>query len=302
MPKIYLSPAYHKWNPCSIPGCDETTHNNKYLDELEVYLKANGIEYKRGPRRTPKSSEDGTTIMKKAVSESNAYKPDIHYVSHTNAANGTVRGYRPIIYPTGNAAGEKLAAIMVKHRKEIYNQPINIKRRDDLYELSQTSAVAYYEEHVFHDNKADAQWFHDNMRKIAEATCKGFCEYFGIAYKDPYAVEEKKEIYRVRKTWEDTKSQVGAYSNLQGAISKAQATQCNVYDADGKLMWEYIAPKVEQDEEPKKEEPKKEEVITEEPTTAPPMVDEPTENTSKNSALLELIKKIVELILKLLGK
>ena len=50
MPKIYLSPAYHKWNPCAISGGDETTHNNQYLDELEVYLKACGIEYKRGTR------------------------------------------------------------------------------------------------------------------------------------------------------------------------------------------------------------------------------------------------------------
>ena len=28
MPKIYLSPAYHRCNPCAISGCDETTHNN----------------------------------------------------------------------------------------------------------------------------------------------------------------------------------------------------------------------------------------------------------------------------------
>ena len=32
MPKVYLSPAYHYWNPCAVAGCDETTHNNLYLD------------------------------------------------------------------------------------------------------------------------------------------------------------------------------------------------------------------------------------------------------------------------------
>ena len=186
MPKIYLSPAYHKYNPCSIQGCDETTHNNEYLDELEVYLKANGIDYKRGARRTAGSSEDGEALMINAVSQSNTYKPDIHYVSHTNAFNGTVRGYRPIIYPTDNADGERLAEIMIKYRKEIYNQPINLKKRSDLYELYATTATAYYEEHVFHDNKEDAQWFHSNMRLIAQQTCKAFCEYFGLDFKDPY--------------------------------------------------------------------------------------------------------------------
>lgn len=48
MPKVYLSPAYHYWNPCAVAGCDETTHNNLYLDVLEPYLAACGIQYKRG--------------------------------------------------------------------------------------------------------------------------------------------------------------------------------------------------------------------------------------------------------------
>jgi N-acetylmuramoyl-L-alanine amidase len=206
MPKIYLSPAYHKWNPCAISGCDETTHNNQYLDELEVYLKACGIEYKRGTRRVPKSKENGTTLMNKAIKESNAWKPDIHYVSHTNASkNGTAKGYRPMIYPKNNDKGEKLAEILIKYRKEIYKEPINLKRTDEWAELRETVAVAYYEEHVFHDNKEDAKWFHDNMRLIAQQTCKGFCEYFGIKFVDPYAVKEEPKtdkLYRV---------QVGAY-------------------------------------------------------------------------------------------
>lgn len=74
-------------------GCDETTHNNLYLDVLEPYLAACGIQYKRGPRRTPKSGEDGDALMLQAVRESDAWGADVHYVSHTNAANGGVRGY-----------------------------------------------------------------------------------------------------------------------------------------------------------------------------------------------------------------
>ena len=75
MPKVYLSPAYHYWNPCAVAGCDETTHNNLYLDVLEPYLAACGIQYKRGPRRTPKSGEDGDALMLQAVRESD-YLPE----------------------------------------------------------------------------------------------------------------------------------------------------------------------------------------------------------------------------------
>ncbi len=186
MAKVYLSPAMHKWNPCAIAGMDETTENNMYIDELTPFLDACGIQWKRGVRRTPKSDESGDKIMWQNIRESNAWGADIHYISHTNAANGQVKGYRPIIYPTNNAKGEKLAAILVAKRNEIYPFGSQLNRRSDLAELSETKATAYYEEHVFHDNLEDDTWFHNNMRNIARQTAKGFCEYFGIAFKDPY--------------------------------------------------------------------------------------------------------------------
>lgn len=184
MPKVYLSPAYHYWNPCAVAGCDETTHNNLYLDVLEPYLAACGIQYKRGPRRTPKSGEDGDALMLQAVRESDAWGADVHYVSHTNAANGSVRGYRPMIYP-GSTGGRKLAECILKYRRKIYDQPIQLEETDYWYELRAPAAVSFYEEHVFHDNAADAQWFHSHMGAIAEATCRGLCEYFGIEYRAP---------------------------------------------------------------------------------------------------------------------
>lgn len=198
MPKIYLSPAYHYNNTCSIAGCDETTHNNLYLDELEPFLKACGIDYKRGPRRTPRSNEDANAYMYQAVRESNEFKADIHYVSHTNASSNTVgggkaRGYRPLIYP-GSKDGKKIAECIIAERKKIYNQPIKLNEtRSNLYELRVPHAPSYYEEHVFHDNSEDAKWFHDNLRNIARATAKGFCNYFAIKYRE---TNDKKYLCR----------------------------------------------------------------------------------------------------------
>ena len=187
MAKVYLSPPYHYYNRCAVAGCDENLHNNLYLDELEVYLTACGIEFRRGARRTARSNEDGTAMMKQAVRESDAWGADVHYVSHTNAFNGTVRGYRPMIYP-GSTRGKKLAQAIIKERKKIYDQPVSLVERSDLYELRIPAAASYYEEHVFHDNKADAQWFHENLRPLAESTARGLCDYFGLQFVDPYAV------------------------------------------------------------------------------------------------------------------
>lgn len=219
MPKVYLSPAYHWFNDCSIKGCDETTHNNLYMDELEPFLTACGIEWKRGPRRVPKSNENGTELMHKAVRESNEWGADVHYVSHTNAFDGTVRGYRPIIYP-GSEGGEKLADCIIAERRKIYDGPIRLNTRDDLYETRVPKAVSYYEEHVFHDNIEDATWFHNNLREIARSTCKGMCAYFGIPFVDPYdkpQAEDGNKLYRV---------QVGAFrvkENADAYLKKVQA-------------------------------------------------------------------------------
>ena len=189
MPKVYLSPAMHRQNECCYPRpdgkqCYEALENNEYIDILEPVLNRCGIETKRGYRRTPMNNEDGNKIMKQNVAESNAWGADVHYISHTNGANGTVKGYRPI-YFTGSAKGKKLAEIMVKYRKQIYPYSVVLNNRTDLYELKNTNAVAFYEEHVFHDNLEDATWFHTHMNEIAESAAKGLCEYFGIPYVAP---------------------------------------------------------------------------------------------------------------------
>ena len=189
MPKVYLSPAMHRQNECCYPRpdgkqCYESLENNEYIDILEPVLNRCGIETKRGYRRTPMNNEDGDKIMRQNVAESNTWGADVHYISHTNGANGTVKGYRPI-YFTGSAKGKKLAEIMVKYRKQIYPYSVVLNNRTDLYELKNTNAVAFYEEHVFHDNLEDATWFHTHMNEIAESAAKGLCEYFGIPYVAP---------------------------------------------------------------------------------------------------------------------
>ena len=192
-PKVYLSPAMHRANPCVYPRpdgkqCYEALENNEYIDILEPILNRCGIETKRGYRRTPMNGDNGNDIMKQNVRESNAWGADVHYVSHTNASsNGKAQGCHPMYY-TYSKNGKKLGEIMVKYRKQIYPRTVKLVARSDLYELKKTNAVAFYEEHAFHDNMEDATWFHTHMEEIAESAAKGLCEYFGIPYVEPVPV------------------------------------------------------------------------------------------------------------------
>ena len=192
-PKVYLSPAMHRANPCVYPRpdgkqCYEALENNEYIDILEPILNRCGIETKRGYRRTPMNGDNGDAIMKQNVRESNAWGADVHYVSHTNgSADGKAQGCHPMYY-TYSKNGKKLGEIMVKYRKQIYPRTVKLVARSDLYELKKTNAVAFYEEHAFHDNMEDATWFHTHMEEIAESAAKGLCEYFGIPYVEPVPV------------------------------------------------------------------------------------------------------------------
>ena len=252
MPKVYLSPAMHRQNECCYPRpdgkqCYEALENNEYIDILEPVLNRCGIETKRGYRRIPMNNDDGDKIMKQNVAESNAWGADVHYVSHTNAANGTVKGYRPI-YFTGSAKGKKLAEIMVKYRKQIYPYSVVLNNRTDLYELKNTNAVAFYEEHVFHDNLEDATWFHTHMNEIAESAAKGLCEYFGIPYVAPAVAPSittvTTAILRKGSTGPEVKSlqkkllQIGYYLGSYGAdgdYGDATVTAVRKFQKDNSL-------------------------------------------------------------------
>lgn len=254
MPKVYLSPAMHRQNECCYPRpdgkqCYEALENNEYIDILEPVLNRCKIETKRGYRRTPMNNDDGDKIMKQNVAESNAWGADVHYISHTNGANGTVKGYRPI-YFTGSAKGKKLAEIMVKYRKQIYPYSVVLNNRTDLYELKNTNAVAFYEEHVFHDNLEDATWFHTHMNEIAESAAKGLCEYFGIPYvapsndNKPAIPSTTTTILRKGSTGAEVKSlqkkllQIGYYLGSYGAdgdYGDATVTAVRKFQKDNSL-------------------------------------------------------------------
>jgi len=194
------------------------------------------------------NNEDGDKIMKQNVAESNEWKADVHYVSHTNGADGTVKGYRPI-YFTGSAKGKKLAEIMVKYRKQIYPYSVVLNNRTDLYELKNTNAVAFYEEHVFHDNLEDATWFHTHMNEIAESAAKGLCEYFGIPYVAPtntpsMTPSDSTTVLRKGSTGAEVKSlqkkllQIGYYLGSYGAdgdYGDATVTAVRKFQKDNSL-------------------------------------------------------------------
>lgn len=99
-------------------------------------------------------------------------------------------------------------------------------------------------EHSFHTNTAATKWLLDNsnIEKLAEAEADAICEWFDYHVENsdkdnrPAAPTTTAHLYRVRKSWDDAKSQLGAFSKLEGAISVCKEGY-SVFDWNGVAVY-----------------------------------------------------------------
>jgi hypothetical protein len=118
------------------------------------------------------------------------------------------------------------------------------------------SAVASGVPHVFlvesgfHDNAQDEAFLKvdDNLERLAEFQAKVLCELLGVKYieKGETVPQPSIGLYRVRKSWDDAKSQVGAYRILDNAKAECDKHPgYSVYDEAGKAVYGAAVPKTE---------------------------------------------------------
>lgn len=231
--KVYLSPSDQTRNQYAYGNTTEDVQCGKIAAACKTALERNGIQVKVGQYDT----------MANRCAASDKFGADLHVPIHTNAFNGQVTGTRMFCW---NSNGEGMKAC-----KAIFNvlAPItpgkseSITVNTNLYEVKYPAAPTAYIECEFHDNATTAKWIVENTTTIGEAIARGICNYFGITFK---AKEEKKEeqkpatdsneMYRIRKTWKDAKSQVGAYRSLENA-KKACPYGYKVYDSKGNIVY-----------------------------------------------------------------
>lgn len=120
-----------------------------------------------------------------------------------------------------------------------------VTKRTDLYELNYTDAPAC----IFETGsiKADIKKLKDSD-KYGKCIAKGICNYLGIAFKEsapaPKPAPTTSHLYRVRKTWKDAASQVGAYKVLENAKKECDKHKgYSVFDENGKAVYPPVKTK-----------------------------------------------------------
>jgi len=181
--KVFLSPSNQPNNRC-ILGHSERDHCEELTFKMLPYLDAYGIEHKVHNRGDS---------MTKWVNEATRWGAQLYLPIHTNAtAKGTARGTTFGFYP-GRLESMEVGKIFKKHWMKLY--PLKDRIRVGTYTFYEARAPkcpSVYIELFFHDNLADATWFHENMDKVAENLADAIADFFG-AYKDK-SVEQEKSI------------------------------------------------------------------------------------------------------------
>lgn len=197
--KIFLSPSDQTHNRYASGNTSEAIQCGKIAQALEDALMrcgfAVGVMHYHD--------------MAAKCASADAWGADLYIPIHTNACNGKVSGTR--IYTYDNTGEGRRAGLCVYHNLAPLTpgESDNISADASLYEIRKPAAPTVYCECEFHDVPETARWIITHTKTIAEAICKGVCEYFGVPYKAQNDEAPQTEtLYHV---------QVGAFRDRKNA-------------------------------------------------------------------------------------
>ena len=202
--KIFISPSNQDGNRYAWGDTTEDVQCGRIARALEKALQRCGFLTKLEQYAT----------MQARVSHSDAWGADMHVAIHTNATAEHKAGGTQIFY----GQGEKACAAVYKALKEITpgSSAECCRRWPSLYEVHKPKAISVYVEAEFHDVPEYARWIVEHTDEIAEAICRGICEYYGERY-----VADDPRLYRV---------QVGAFREKSNADRLAEELGGKGYD------------------------------------------------------------------------
>lgn len=168
------------------------------------------------------------------VAWANKEKADIYVSIHCDYSKAP-SGVMPL-YVSAN--GKKLAtALNSAISKGMPMKSRGVAKRTDLYELNATDMPACILETGA--IKADLKLLKNNYEKYGKLIAQGIMDYLGVKPK----ASTPSVMYRVRKSWNEPKTQIGAYSSLDNAKKECDKHPgYSVYGENGKVIYTAKAP------------------------------------------------------------
>ena len=222
----------HNFKVQGASGCfSETIEDRNVKNKVIALLRAEGHTV------YDCTDENGTTQSKNLaniVALQNQHTVDLDISIHFNASNGQGHGTEVLQYSSKTQSYSErivnnIAALGFKNR--------GVKDGKKLYVLRKSKNKAILIECCFCDNAEDAKIY--NADKMASAIVSGILNK-NVEISDsspaPTTNTTSAQLYRVRKSWGDAKSQLGAYKNLDNA-KKECPNGYTVYDSNGNAVY-----------------------------------------------------------------
>ena len=187
--KIYISPSDQTKNTYAAGNTNEAVQCRQIGKYLAEALKRCGFETKINL----------TASMAQRVTESNEWGADLHICIHTNGFNEKVTGTRLMSYDLKNEGYKACKAIFDVLAPLTPGTSENISAHPELYEIRKATAPTVYVEVDFHDVDEIALWIIDHKEDIAEAICKGVCNYYGVTYKKNTAAQSNGTSEKIER-------------------------------------------------------------------------------------------------------
>ena len=222
----------HNFKVQGASGCfSETIEDRNVKNKVIALLRAEGHTV------YDCTDENGTTQSKNLaniVALQNQHTVDLDISIHFNASNGQGHGTEVLQYSSKTQSYSErivnnIAALGFKNR--------GVKDGKKLYVLRKSKNKAILIECCFCDNAEDAKIY--NADKMASAIVSGILNK-NVEISDsspaPTTNTTSAQLYRLRKSWGDAKSQLGAYKSLDNA-KKECPNGYTVYDSNGNAVY-----------------------------------------------------------------
>lgn len=227
---------YGRYNQSPVvPEYYESEMNRKLQQFLKEKLEGYGIQV-RLIRQDPEA--DLNEYLRGTVSAG----ADLLLSIHSNAAERESADH-PVVYVPLDGSGTELGKLLGACIRDVMDtdEPERVETRaganGDYYGVIRGAAAvgttALILEHSFHTNPRAARWLlsEENLTRMAQAEAKVLAQWFGLEKENTVA-----DWYRIRKNWQDAKSQTAAYRSLEGAIA-ACPVGYSVFDGQGNAVY-----------------------------------------------------------------
>lgn len=244
MPKIMLDAGhYGKYNRS--PAV-RTYWESLMNWELHLYLKAE-LEARGFKVDVTRQDQAKDMPLMERGRKSRGY--DLFLSLHSNAVGSTVNEEidYPVAYVQLSGKADKIGQMLatcvqntMQTRQKGYISKRKLDGGGDYYGVirgaAEVGTPGLILEHSFHTQTRAATWLSssENLKKMAHEEAKILAKYFGMQEEPSGGVTI--QWYRIRKSWNDPSTQLGAYEKLDGAVKNCPFGY-SVFDHTGKKVY-----------------------------------------------------------------